>query len=200
MTTCFIYSIINVVSNKRYVGSSISLKSRLKKHFSNLRKGKHCNEKLQRAFDKYGEWAFETETLATCAASERAEVESLWIERLNAVDQGYNICRNGMSTLSTPQSPEHIARRVASKKGYRHSDETRAKIAMSKRGTSAEHLHTPEVRAKAGAKLRGKHLSAEHRATLSAAAKCHQPPSQESLLRRSESMKRARQIKYWGPK
>ena len=52
---CGIYFIRNKINNKIYVGSSKNLYNREKEHFSDLRKGKHHNIYLQRAYDKYGE-------------------------------------------------------------------------------------------------------------------------------------------------
>jgi len=53
-----IYKIINVVNNKFYIGSSVDLRKRKSKHFSELRHNKHNNKHLQRAWDKYGEASF----------------------------------------------------------------------------------------------------------------------------------------------
>jgi len=132
--TCAIYSITNLVTGKCYVGSSLDMRQRINRHFNHLRQGIHYNQKLQRAFDKYGEWAFDVKQIDTCFVSDRAACETMWIERMEAVDCGYNIAKEGMSLLGTPQSPLHVAKRVASKKGYKHSEETKAKLSAAKRG------------------------------------------------------------------
>ena len=41
-----IYSIINIVNNKRYIGQSINIEERVKRHFRELRKGIHHNHHL----------------------------------------------------------------------------------------------------------------------------------------------------------
>ena len=54
-----IYGIRNSISGKWYVGSSINIQRRWKKHIQRLRTNKHENIKLQRAWNKYGENAWE---------------------------------------------------------------------------------------------------------------------------------------------
>ena len=53
-----IYKIINVVSNKFYVGSSTNFTERTRVHRNRLRRGDHHCTHLQAAWDKYGEAAF----------------------------------------------------------------------------------------------------------------------------------------------
>lgn len=192
MRNCSIYTITNTVNGKVYVGSSVDMKARINRHFNHLRKGIHYNGKLQRAFSKHGEQAFVVGVVDECFVSERGAVESEWIERFDSARRGYNICPIGMSVLGAKQSPEHVARRMASKKGYKHSDETRAKLsAVAKSRSGAAHLHTPEVRAKVGLKLVGRPLSDEHKKKLSQIAKSRPAPSEENRAKRSASMKRA---------
>lgn len=59
MITCGIYKIINVKNKKFYIGSSINIEKRKYHHINSLRKDKHFNRHLQRAFNKYGEEWFE---------------------------------------------------------------------------------------------------------------------------------------------
>jgi hypothetical protein len=53
-----IYLFTNVGDGKNYVGSTEVLANRRHQHVSDLRKGKHKNVHLQRAWDKHGEEAF----------------------------------------------------------------------------------------------------------------------------------------------
>ena len=50
-----IYCIRNKINNKYYIGQSIDIKNRWKEHKYNLRHNKHVNNKLQNAWNKYGE-------------------------------------------------------------------------------------------------------------------------------------------------
>lgn len=54
-----IYVIRHRETRRIYIGSSISMKRRSHEHVKQLRKGKHCNRKLQNSWSKHGEEAFE---------------------------------------------------------------------------------------------------------------------------------------------
>lgn len=53
-----IYFIENAETGQRYYGSSNDVARRFRNHKSQLRRGKHHNDHLQRAWNKYGELAF----------------------------------------------------------------------------------------------------------------------------------------------
>ena len=61
-----IYKIKCLVNNKCYIGSSVNLASRLRRHKHDLIYNKHRNSYLQRAFNKYGEENFEVTILELC--------------------------------------------------------------------------------------------------------------------------------------
>ena len=54
----YIYKIINEKDGKFYIGSTIDIDKRKKRHFSDLKNGKHHCLFLQRAYKKYGENSF----------------------------------------------------------------------------------------------------------------------------------------------
>lgn len=72
-----IYKIVNKLNNKYYLGSSKNFHVRKLKHFNELRKGKHHNIYLQRAFNKYGEENFEFIILEECENTFEREQELL---------------------------------------------------------------------------------------------------------------------------
>ena len=57
---CIIYKIKNIITNQIYIGSSVNIRSRIKRHFKELKDGKHHSLKLQRSYDKYGKENFNT--------------------------------------------------------------------------------------------------------------------------------------------
>jgi group I intron endonuclease len=72
-----VYQIKNKTNSKSYIGSTImSFTKRLEHHRCLLRKGKHKNTHLQRAWDKYGEENFEfivIEVVDKCCTLEREQ-------------------------------------------------------------------------------------------------------------------------------
>ena len=61
-----VYSIVNTLNNHRYIGSSMNIHQRLAIHRSKLRSGKHNNQHLLRAYNKYGENKFKVQILEEC--------------------------------------------------------------------------------------------------------------------------------------
>lgn len=55
----YIYKISNEKDGRFYIGSTINITKRKKRHFSDLEKGKHHCMFLQRAYEKYGKNSFE---------------------------------------------------------------------------------------------------------------------------------------------
>lgn len=65
--TCGIYSIMNKISGRRYVGQSKDVEARLREHRSALSSGRHSNSYLQRSYDKHGEDAFDFGLVLVCS-------------------------------------------------------------------------------------------------------------------------------------
>lgn len=197
--SCGVYAIVNGVNQKAYVGSSVDIAARVSRHFNSLRRGDHYNGRLQAAFNKYGEGAFSCEVLGECDRSinARTELEQLWIDLLVSADKGYNICRMAMSVKGTPQTAEHIARRVSSRAGYTHSEETRAKLLEKAKQRAPRGAVTEATRAKLAKASTGQRHSEETRAKLSEIAKQRPPKSEETRKKASETMKKVRASRFW---
>lgn len=107
-----IYKIRNKVNGKYYIGRSDQIKTRFARHRYELRQGRHHCIHLQRAWDKYGEIAFEFVIIYECDAIEAEDIEETW---LNSGDKLiYNVSRlsGGGDLLSHhPQREQIIARR-----------------------------------------------------------------------------------------
>lgn len=78
-----IYCIINLVNQKRYIGSSKNISQRLWCHRANLRHNKHENKHLQNAWNKYGEDMFQYFVLEKCDEEILIEREQFYIDTLN---------------------------------------------------------------------------------------------------------------------
>lgn len=132
------------MTGKNYVGSSSSIRDRWYQHRCDLRFNRHHSVMLQRAWNKYGECSFDLVTLEECTADKLFEREAF---HLTALDSA-NPCK-GYNTLLKPGSGL----------GYKHTEETRARMSASHRKIPKERRlefcrsfvgrkHTPETRAK----------------------------------------------------
>jgi group I intron endonuclease len=115
-----VYYILNLVNYKSYVGSTVcNFNKRWNQHRSQLRQQKHHSQKLQAAWNKYGETNFVFKVLERCLPKQCVEREQYYLDRFKAVLCGYNICAKAGSSL-----------------GRRHSVVTRNKISLSNRGNT----------------------------------------------------------------
>ena len=104
-----IYIIENTINNKIYIGqTSVSFKNRLSNHVSELKRNKHCNNHLQRAWNKYGEDNFLFDILEECSKKLLNRREVYWISyyESNNSDYGYNKTPGGEGYKRKPSSKE----------------------------------------------------------------------------------------------
>lgn len=90
-----IYQIKNLVNNKSYIGLSVDIEKRWAQHKNALNKNRHCNEKLQNAWNKYGVENFQWNILEECEYEKCFDREIYYIQLFNSFDQGYNLTRGG---------------------------------------------------------------------------------------------------------
>lgn len=90
--TCGIYKIVNTVNNKVYVGQSVEIERRWKRHKRELNDNKHGNDYLQRAWNKHDKKNFRFEIIEICKEEELNKREMFWIAYYNSNDYkyGYN--------------------------------------------------------------------------------------------------------------
>lgn len=89
-----IYQIINTKNKKSYIGSSNNLIRRKKDHFRTLKKNKNHSILLQRAWNKYGEDAFEFKILILCKIEDLFEIEQYFVDKYKPE---YNVCIENVS-------------------------------------------------------------------------------------------------------
>lgn len=90
--TMGIYKIYNANEGKYYIGQSTNIENRIRTHINSLKKCKHENRRLQRAFNKYGIEKFEFSILKEVNDPSLLDYyESYYAEKYNAVNEGYNI-------------------------------------------------------------------------------------------------------------
>jgi group I intron endonuclease len=126
-----IYIITNIVSGKKYIGSSLNYKQRIRQHKYSLRKKTHYNNHLQSSFNKYGEESFKFELL---------ELTSNLIER-----ETYHIYNQN---VLNPLYGYNKATIIKNTSGYKMSEYSRGKMSLSKKGTKM-HINTKKALIKA---------------------------------------------------
>lgn len=139
-----VYLITNKVNGKVYVGSAQGFKHRIQVHASRLRRGQHHSWKLQRDFNVFGEQAFDVRVLLLCERKDLLMFEQRAIDKLRAVDHGYNVSEEAGAPM----------------RGRKHSEEARAKMSASRIGNT-------NARGNKGVKR--KPFTDEHRRNLSMA-------------------------------
>jgi group I intron endonuclease len=154
-----IYKIINVVSNKFYVGSAVDLKRRKSRHFSELRNRKHGNRHLQAAWLKYGEEAFVFVVVEELPdGTDLLAAENVWLKAHVGKDHCYNIGVDATAShlgMSGPLSPTW---------GHKHTEDAKLRIGVA----SKSRVQSDEEKTKRRATMRGKPQPAEVRAKISA--------------------------------
>ena len=94
---CYIYFIINQLTNQRYVGQTTNFSRRKSEHLRKLRENRHPNPKLQSAWNKYKEenFVFEKITFDNLTKQELDEQEIYYISYYNSYEDGYNLTAGG---------------------------------------------------------------------------------------------------------
>jgi len=153
-----VYYIQNLVTNRFYIGSSADVYSRIKSHLNMLQRGVHSNIHLQRSYNKHGQGKF---AWGVCEEvfdiDQLLVVEQTWIDVMG----DYNICTEAGST-----------------RGYKATEETRAKLSAVKSGINNPMYGTkrPEVGEIFRKLHTGKVLSEEHKRKCSEALKGKRGP------------------------
>lgn len=136
-----VYEIINSLDGKRYIGSTFHFQKRIKNHFRNLKINKHCNNKFQNAYNKYGRDSFEVVILAEEKDNTKLrELETFYLQSYGKL-RLYNIALYA-ETPALGVSPSAETRKKIGdahrgnqySKGKSPSQETREKLRLSSTG------------------------------------------------------------------
>lgn len=128
-----IYQIKNIINGKIYIGQSMDVLYRLKRHYKNLINGRHKNRHLQFSFNKYGEENFEYSVLRQVSIEllDLAEMCFIYILEANVSDKGFNESIGGEGGFLT----EEIKRKISiSNKKAQNRPEVKEKQRIKKLG------------------------------------------------------------------
>jgi group I intron endonuclease len=129
--TTGIYEIVNKVNGNKYIGSSVNIEERIKRHFRLLVSGKHHSPHLQHAFGAYGENSFCTNVLELC------DVDSLIIREQFYIDTQlpeYNVSPTAGRVSGIVRSESYRKKQSVSQSGKVIPKETRVRISAGMRG------------------------------------------------------------------
>jgi len=127
-----VYQLINLINDKRYIGSSINLKERKSSHFRELKKQNHRNKYFQRAYNKYGIDNLKFEILLYCSKEDLIFYEQRAIDAYDFKIL-YNVKKKADSNQGLKLSEEHKRKISESNKGRTPSAETRLKMSESQK-------------------------------------------------------------------
>jgi group I intron endonuclease len=151
---CGIYAITHLASGKKYIGSSVKTKNRLTVHRRELRNNVHSNQRLQNAWNKYGEKDFDFSQILVCSPEDKIFYEQLIIDGYNSShrDIGFNISKSAYTPMHDREIVERIRAknigRPSKKKGIPVSNEIKEKC----RESQLAKWRNPEYRAAYDAK------------------------------------------------
>lgn len=166
--------IVNLANGKFYIGSTKRIYYRANEHRTLLRGGKHFNQHLQRAFNKYGDRSFAFIPIRVIDVSDYALrlIEESFIKSLCP---DYNIQTVVKGYAKMKFSAEHRAKLSASnrrRKGkYKMSAEARANMSAAQKNLMKTDPDYIEKKRRAGRAGKGRKMSEETKKKLSEAAK-----------------------------
>lgn len=167
-----------------YGGRTRSFRRRWRSHLRQLKAGRHANDRMQKTFNKYGQ--FRPEVLTRLKPSEHEEAEQEWLDThfgktgcVNLVPHACGGCDGHTEKTRAKMShtrasdPELVATARATLDRNRNSipRENMVKRAQQMTASNVGRKQAPDTIAKRAASHRGRKNTAETRAKMSEAAK-----------------------------
>lgn len=134
-----IYILYNVITERFYIGSSISIYRRIQAHKSDLSRHKHPSVYMQIDYDTYGWDSFECKILEKADNDSLKEREEYYLEKYVDIEKGYNntIHYRGVCVCSSETKELMRNKKLGNKNpnfGKKFSLERRQKISNSLKG------------------------------------------------------------------
>jgi group I intron endonuclease len=117
-----VYRIKNIINENCYYGSSKNVEKRWRHHKNNLRKNKHINQILQKAWNKYGEHNFLFELIEECKEKDLFFCEQKYLD----LNPKYNIGKKagGGDNISNNPRREDIIKKMTESVKIRYANMT----------------------------------------------------------------------------
>lgn len=149
-----IYKITNKVNGKMYIGGSVDVERRRIEHFkpSRIKRLKHLP--IYKAVDEFGREAFDFEVLAETTEENLVEREEYFIERYNAVKDGYNTVTTAHNMHDDEQKLKHSQLMTKRNNKNWQDEEYRRKMSEMNSNLQKERLKDPEYLAEKSAQLK----------------------------------------------
>lgn len=163
-----IYAIVNILSGKVYVGSTMqSFKRRWSIHKSKLNHNRHGNSHLQRAWNKYGAKAFLWMILEIVQHAEKIiQREQYWLDEHLLFCDLYNTGRVASNPFLGCKHTEETRKRISEasrkkipRRGWHHTEGTKKKLRQIQSGRH----HTEAAKSKMSKFQTGREKSEEHK-------------------------------------
>ena len=124
---CGIYMVKNILNDKVYIGKSIDIIKRWRKHKSDLNNNIHDNKHLQSAWNKYGQQCFSFSIVEECSEDKLNDRETYYIKFYHSCDDlyGYNMTFGGDGCVPTDEIRQKMSN--AAKNRPPISEKTREK-------------------------------------------------------------------------
>jgi len=138
MSKIGIYKIECVINQKKYIGQSLNIEIRGKRHLRELSNNCHWNTHLQHSFNKYGIDNFLFEIIEECTKDELNEKEMFYIKHFKSYNRefGFNLEQGG--NFNKTISEETKIKISQSMKGVKKSLIVREKMSISQKKRSKE--------------------------------------------------------------
>jgi len=156
--TIGIYKITNSITQDYYIGSSVNIEKRWRRHLTDLKQQIHPNTRLQRSYNKYGKDAFLFDILHICEKDILIVNEQLYIDSLKPI---YNLCPKAGGMSGYKQTAEHIEKRTKKLIGKKISEEEKLRLRNMALGRKPSKETIEKRRLKVMIKIRQYSMSGE---------------------------------------
>ena len=131
--SCGIYSMTNIVNNKRLIGQTTNFRARFGRYNGLLVKGIYKNGHLQNAFKKYGTDNIRMELVNLCDRENLTEMENYFCKAFNTMDRnfGYNLKDPITHSMISEETRKRMSEKMMGKKhslGYKHTSAAKKDI------------------------------------------------------------------------